>query len=228
VKFAYIYKITNIKNERCYIGFTTNPDIRWEQHQNCTENSSSLLHKSMMLEGASQFKFQILYKSQNLNHTLFTMESYFIGLHKSHVSLGGYNLTYGGDHPYLINEVAVSEANANEVAVNEFENSVLKNKYFPLIKLSESPYKNRVLNLIKHLSTGNCKFILADSTQVVKFESQLEFASYIKSKNYNYNKIKKNLKLLRKIHCPTWDNLRSIHSKGVFAIEIYNKKQFQV
>jgi len=101
MKISYIYKITNLTNNKAYIGFTQTPDMRWHEHKSCEHYETMPLHKAIKNEGAQNFKFEILYKSKNVQHTLFVMEPYFIGLHKTHVSENGYNKNYGGDHPYL-------------------------------------------------------------------------------------------------------------------------------
>ena len=101
MRLAYIYKITNTKNDKCYVGFTENPDLRWLEHQTCDHYDTMPLHKAIKDEGKEHFKFEILYKSSNIEHTLFVMEPYFIGVHNSHTSRWGYNVNYGGDHPYI-------------------------------------------------------------------------------------------------------------------------------
>lgn len=101
MRAAYIYKITNMTNNKCYVGFTESPDYRWLEHQTCENYETMPLHRAIRDEGKENFKFEILYKSANVEHTLFTMEPYFIGLHNSHSSKGGYNVNYGGDHPYI-------------------------------------------------------------------------------------------------------------------------------
>lgn len=100
-KTAYIYKITNTKTNKCYVGFTENPDIRWHEHQAAKNHETMPLHAAIKEECVVNFTFEILYQSENIKHTLFVMEPYFIGLHRSHTTLGGYNVNFGGDHPFL-------------------------------------------------------------------------------------------------------------------------------
>jgi hypothetical protein len=115
-KFGYIYKITNTKSNRCYVGFTENPDVRWYEHQAAEHSDTMPLHKAIRDEGKEHFRFELLYKSENIKHTLFVMEPFFIGLHRSHSSVGGYNVNFGGDHPFLNRDGYVILLQSNDLS----------------------------------------------------------------------------------------------------------------
>ena len=91
-----IYRITNLINEKTYIGYTSHsPDRRFRQH--CQPSGTSLINKAIKKYGEENFSFDVLYQSKDRDHTLFTMEEYFIRVENSHANDGhGYNRSYGG------------------------------------------------------------------------------------------------------------------------------------
>ena len=88
-----IYKITNTVNNKCYIGFTHNPKLRWKNHKN-SSHIRRPLYESMKKHGVDNFTFEILYQSDDREHTLLVMEPYYIELYNSYNK--GYNCTKGG------------------------------------------------------------------------------------------------------------------------------------
>lgn len=96
---GYIYKITNILNNKVYIGQTRikNPIIRWADHFNSAFISQYdyFLYKAMRRSGIENFCFQIIEKDipiENLNDR----EIFYIKQYQSNDSKYGYNLTLGG------------------------------------------------------------------------------------------------------------------------------------
>lgn len=86
-----IYKITNILNNQCYIGYTNNWKLRKRQHK---RYSQPLLHNAFNQYGIDNFTFDIIYQSKDKQHCLNTMEPFFI---KEFDSIkNGYNTTTGG------------------------------------------------------------------------------------------------------------------------------------
>jgi len=95
-----VYKITNLVNGKHYVGFTTNPDDRWYNHQRCSDldKKNTHLYNAMRKYGVKNFKFEILYQSMDYEHTHKTMETYFIKEYDSFNN--GYNMTLGGEGSY--------------------------------------------------------------------------------------------------------------------------------
>jgi group I intron endonuclease len=96
-----IYKITNLINDKKYIGYTSQkPLSRYKQHINGTHNNTTgkLLYYAFAKHGQENFKFEVIYQSNDRDHCL-SMETYFILEYKTFVDLPdahGYNLTLGG------------------------------------------------------------------------------------------------------------------------------------
>lgn len=91
---GYIYKITNLINQKSYIG-QTRQDFhkRWQQHISDTNtNRGYLIHKAIAKYGLTNFTFSIIEECENT--VLNDREKYWIKYYDSYNN--GYNLTLGG------------------------------------------------------------------------------------------------------------------------------------
>ena len=105
-----IYKATNKINGKCYIGFTSNWEKRWQGHKVSAfkKNSSHPIHKALRKYGPDNFDWQVIYQSLDRVHCLSVMEHHFIVQYRSHTRFddcNGYNQTLGGEgrlgHSYI-------------------------------------------------------------------------------------------------------------------------------
>jgi group I intron endonuclease len=91
-----IYKITNLINNKCYIGQTNNIPRRWSEHKSALNRNlhhNEHLQKSWLRYGERNFKFEVLeYCSlEELN----TLEEFYVSKFNSYKR--GYNRTVGAD-----------------------------------------------------------------------------------------------------------------------------------
>jgi len=100
---ASIYKLTNLVNNKVYIGYTKkNPNIRLQEHYiqssiGSKATSNRLLYSAIRKHGINNFYFEVIYQSKDFKHCLSIAEAFFIKEYKSHYIEGhGYNMTYGG------------------------------------------------------------------------------------------------------------------------------------
>lgn len=96
-----IYKITNIINNKVYIGLTTNSlEFRWKQHLRELKRPGQdrHLYLSMKKYGIENFKIEEIDKANSLDE-LGELERYYIKLYQSNNRDKGYNMTAGGDKP---------------------------------------------------------------------------------------------------------------------------------
>ena len=90
---GYIYKITNTKNDKPYIGITTRPlKKRWDEHK----IAETYVGRAIRKYGEENFSFEELDKAASLNE--------LVELEKSYIKLfnafnKGYNQNIGGDFP---------------------------------------------------------------------------------------------------------------------------------
>jgi group I intron endonuclease len=86
----YIYKITNTVNNKSYIGYTTNPQSRWQSHKH--NRGSKLVHQAIKKYGVDKFTFKVIAEDTVDN------EQQYIEKHNT-MAPNGYNLTEGGSLP---------------------------------------------------------------------------------------------------------------------------------
>jgi hypothetical protein len=94
---GYIYKIQNKINNKIYIGKTVNTiQDRWLEHINeANHQDDTLLHKAIHKYGKENFYVDKIEECSC--DILNEKEIYYIALFHSHMSEGGYNMTYGGE-----------------------------------------------------------------------------------------------------------------------------------
>ena len=92
----FIYKITNIENNLCYIGLDTYPEYkqkRWKDHQrNCLTSDTKFY--IALKDNVDKFTFEIIDRADNIVDLAFK-EIYWIDYYNSFKK--GYNSTRGGD-----------------------------------------------------------------------------------------------------------------------------------
>jgi len=87
---GYIYKITNHLNNKCYIGYTENPEKRWIGHQH--KQGSKIVWQAIKKYGLPNFSFEVIAKDTVDNENNYIIE------HNS-IAPNGYNITEGGGLP---------------------------------------------------------------------------------------------------------------------------------
>jgi len=92
---GHIYKITNIKNGKVYIGKTVRTvAIRWEQHlKKAKQKVNNYLYDAMNHYGYDSFVVETIETCSNFNER----ERYWINFYKVQDKNFGYNRTCGGD-----------------------------------------------------------------------------------------------------------------------------------
>ena len=92
-----IYKITNLINQKVYIGQTTKSlEERMLQHRNAfVSHQKTYLYGAMHKYGWDNFKFEVIDTSAQTKEELDNLERYYISKYNSMVE--GYNMTEGGD-----------------------------------------------------------------------------------------------------------------------------------
>ena len=92
-----VYKITNLKNQKCYIGSSVRVQKRWKQHINTSKNPNSAqynypLYQAFRQDGIENFSFEVLRDDFNTQEEMQQYEYDMIILFDSVVN--GYNQTY--------------------------------------------------------------------------------------------------------------------------------------
>ena len=89
------YKITNLKNQKVYIGQAANLADRWKDHIKAglgIDTPSNMLYTAMIKDGVENFTFEVLEECER--SALNDRETYYIEFYRSQEH--GYNMTKGG------------------------------------------------------------------------------------------------------------------------------------
>jgi group I intron endonuclease len=96
----YIYKITNLINNKLYIGQTVNISKRWSQHKTEAKRDDPrmVVNQAMKKHGIENFTFDIIAECETIDDANI-IETELIVQYQSHISLGnGYNVSNGGSN----------------------------------------------------------------------------------------------------------------------------------
>lgn len=93
----YIYKITNLINNKVYIGKTVNPKKRWNDHIRVSKQPKNpkffIIHRAIAKYGVDNFSFEVICEHES-EEECFSAEIKFISLFNS--IKFGYNIALGG------------------------------------------------------------------------------------------------------------------------------------
>ena len=114
---GYIYKITNLINQKAYIGKTVNSiSERWEEHKrDCKRFSDRPLYRAFNKYGIDNFKVELVEEVDIKD--LSEREIYWIGYY--HTYTEGYNATLGGDGKILYDYDLIAELIRNQYSTQE-------------------------------------------------------------------------------------------------------------
>lgn len=110
-----IYKITNLLNNKIYIGQSIHPEKRWKEHQQhakaCDDNYP--IHLAINKYGANNFSFKILEWTEDYDNEEKRLINYFNSLIPY-----GYNIIEGGHSPIMLGECHPRNTISNEGVLN--------------------------------------------------------------------------------------------------------------
>lgn len=132
-----IYKVTNLKNNKVYIGQTGGTlEYRKNKHEydaQRQDRKTVYFHSALLKYGFNQFKWEII-NNYNTQEELDEAEKYYIQFYNSTDKNYGYNLKYGGKEGGIFNEEA--KKNLGESTKKKWENLEIAEKNEKWIKKS--------------------------------------------------------------------------------------------
>ena len=108
----YIYKLTNLINNKIYIGQTNNIERRMKEHM-YDKRKNKPIHSAIEKYGVENFSLQILYYGEDYNKE----EKKWIEFYKSNNKENGYNIQSGGEDSSGENNPMskITQEQANEI-----------------------------------------------------------------------------------------------------------------
>ena len=101
-----IYKVTNKVNQKVYIGQTRHTlSTRKSQHLYESNKSDYIFYKAIRKHGWDNFIWETVCECNTIEETI-DLEFHYIKQYHSHMSEGGYNMTYGYDTIYEISDIS--------------------------------------------------------------------------------------------------------------------------
>jgi len=122
----YIYCITNLVNNKKYVGQTINdPEDRWKQHVNYSRRSKFAIHNAFTKYGIDSFNFEVIDESANNIDELNDLEEFYISFYDTFYG-HGYNMTSGGDNALHTEETKkkISEGNKSKKLSEEAKKKI--------------------------------------------------------------------------------------------------------
>lgn len=129
----YVYKITNIVNNKCYIGQSIHPEQRFLEHIRKSSNSNEKIKRAVNKYGKENFILEILYYGENYNQK---EKEYII---KFNSIKEGYNIANGGEEPPLHSGETHHKAKLTQKDVDEIVEMLLNHQSFTQI-LNKFPF----------------------------------------------------------------------------------------
>ena len=141
----YIYQITNLINNKIYIGQTNNITKRWSNHR-CCNSPNMIIAKAIKKYGINNFKFEVLFKG--LSEEEANEKEILLIKEKNCKIPHGYNICDGGNGTMGVQKFGSD--NSNSHLTEEEAQYILDNRNIPMYvlyddfrdKISYQTFKN--------------------------------------------------------------------------------------
>lgn len=206
----YLYMITNLINNKKYIGITNNYKRRWQNHKSNTDKTMAI-SQAIAKYGVDNFKFEV-FLSNIAIEDIDAKEQEYIQKYHTHVSEGmGYNISKGGR--YNTEHIKLQGTKNGRSLLTEEEVRYIKShRDIPMYVLYEKYNDKITYQTFKDIY--NHKTYLNIIPTVECYPYNLEFSSQFTSKaKLNYQQV---------------INLRQQYAKGVYWRDAYTSEYQQI
>lgn len=222
-----IYKITNLINNKCYIGQSIDINKRWHKHL-YADSSNSVIHTAIKKYGKNNFLFEVIEECPV--EALNDREIYWIQYYNSYKE--GYNCTLGGDtgNHYNYEEIYTlwnSGLNCQEIQNKLNCNSSTITRALRYFDISEEQVRNRAVNKKQYVA------IDIDTNKPLKiFNGSYEIYNFFNGKLSDVTTLKKNIENRYRMFGFYWEYLdeNNIPKKELNEEEFlsYQQKQLKI
>lgn len=105
----YVYQITNLINNKLYIGITNDYKKRWSNHKSCN-SPNMVICKAIKKYGVNNFKFELLYSNLSIKQA--SDKEIQLIKEKNTLVPNGYNVALGGMHGRGVQKFGADNGNA--------------------------------------------------------------------------------------------------------------------
>lgn len=200
----YVYQVTNLVNNKLYIGITNNYQKRWSNHK-CCNCKNSLLTKAIQKYGVDNFKFEILYSGLSIEEA--SEKEIELIAELNTLAPNGYNLAKGG--MYISGVQKFGAENSNAHLTLEEAQYIKDHRDQPMYVLYEDFSEKISYSAFKEVYHHRTYTNLTPSVEPYPFN--LEFSNQFTSNN--------------KLDYPEVVALRKQYAQGIYWREAY--KDFQ-
>ena len=195
----YIYQITNLINNKIYIGQTNNITKRWANHK-CCNSPYMVIAKAIKKYGVENFKFEVLYRNIPIEQ-IDELEQKIIKEKNCRVPYG-YNVSVGGSSHTDIHKYGADNSNAR--LTEEEAQYILDHRNQPAYLLyddfSDKISYDAFYKVYHHLTYTNL------TTTIEEYPFNREFACQFTSGKLEYDDIV---------------NIRERYAKGEYWRDVY-------
>ena len=178
----YVYQITNIVNNKIYIGITNNIKKRWDNHK-CSNDPDMVIARAIRKYGQDNFRFEVLFRNLSIEEAK-EKEIQLIKEKDCRVP-NGYNVSKGGD--YIENSTRIGAENGRAKLTEEEAQYILDHRNLPMYALYED-FKDKIsYESFKKLYHHNTYTNL--STKVQEYPYNWEFVNQFCSKGLEYDEV---------------------------------------
>ena len=191
-----IYKITNLINEKVYIGQSVDINYRFNNHKSESFNPKSnayntAIHRAIRKYGVENFSFEVI--EECTKELLSEKEIYWIAYYNSYGN--GYNLTSGGEGVPSIDRQAVFNLWDDGLSIDEISKIISCEKHTAICILksyelysNEESYKRGRKNAKKKACKQVLQYDLAGNF-IAKYNSVTEAANAVKTNKTNISSV---------------------------------------
>jgi group I intron endonuclease len=201
-----IYKITNLINQKGYVGKASNVYNRWKYHRyiaqkvkegNAPKRGVGVIHYAIAKYGIDNFKFEILYSftMPNISDSMLSsFEIFFIADQNTFIDDGhGYNLTKGGEGIHPAKQVRDKMSQSSSKERNGFYHKKHKSETIEMnrqahLGKNRLPPEHIIQMSKKYLGEGNPFFQSTHNDKFLRSRSKpvfcIETGEFFKSSGY--------------------------------------------
>lgn len=198
----YLYRITNIINNKKYIGITNNYKKRWSNHR-CGNSKNMAIAKAIKKYGKENFFFEIIKKNLTLEEAN-QEEIKYIELEHTLIP-NGYNISKGGGVIPIESSKHIGSSNGKALLTDEQAQYILDNRNLPEYVLYEEFSEIISYDTFKNIYLGKTYTNLTTNTSIYPFN--LEFSCQFATTN--------------KLEYDEVIDLRKKYSEGIYWREAY-------